>query len=75
MEEPNQNQAIVPLLIDRSKAGDTSAFGDLLTMHQDYAYSIAFRILRSEDHAKDIVLEAFLRVWLPLPKGKRRNSA
>ena len=63
MEQPDQNQAIVSLLVDRSKAGDTSAFGALMTMHQGYAYSIAFRILRSEDQAKDVVQEAFVRIW------------
>jgi RNA polymerase sigma-70 factor (ECF subfamily) len=62
VEEPNQKQG-VPSLLERSRSGDTSAFGALMAMHQQYAYIIAFRILRDEDHAKDVVQEAFLRIW------------
>ena len=30
---------------------------------QQYAYALAFRLLHDEDDAKDVVQEAFIRVW------------
>jgi RNA polymerase sigma-70 factor, ECF subfamily len=50
-------------LVDRSLNGDVSAFRSLLEMYQQYAYAVAFRLLRDADNARDIVQEAFIRVW------------
>lgn len=34
-----------------------------MEMHYKYTYAVAFKIMRSETEAKDIVQELFIRVW------------
>ncbi len=55
---PSLEQAIA-----RSKQGDAWAFRQLVESYQQYAFSLAFRIVCNEDDARDIVQEAFIRVW------------
>jgi RNA polymerase sigma-70 factor (ECF subfamily) len=43
--------------------GDLLAFRQLVELHQQYAFSLAFRIVCDEDDARDIVQETFIRVW------------
>lgn len=50
-------------VIARSKQGDVRAFRQLVESHQRYAFSLAFRLVCNEDDARDIVQEAFIRVW------------
>lgn len=40
-----------------------AAFGTLMESHERYAYAVAFRLLRDEESSKDVVQEAFIRVW------------
>lgn len=47
----------------RVRAGDMAAFGDLVRIHQPFAFRLAVRLLCSEDDAEDAVQEAFVRVW------------
>ena len=53
----------VSMLMERCRSGDMSAFRHIVEIHQHYAYTIAFRVLRDEESAKDVVQEAFIRVW------------
>ena len=39
--------------------------------YQGYAFSVAFRILCDEDEARDVVQEAFIRIWSSLPRYNR----
>jgi len=41
--------------------------------HQSYAYQIAYRIIRSQEDAGDVVQEAFIKVWKNLQRYKIRN--
>jgi RNA polymerase sigma-70 factor, ECF subfamily len=50
-------------ILNRCKNGDTSAFRMLMEEYQGYAFALAFRIVCNEEDAKDIVQEAFIRVW------------
>lgn len=50
-------------LLARVRTGDMAGFGELVRMHQPYAFRLAVRILCSEDEAEDVVQEAFVRVW------------
>jgi RNA polymerase sigma-70 factor (ECF subfamily) len=50
-------------LVLRSLEGDLSAFRSLMESHQHFAYAVAVRLLQDEDNAKDVVQEAFIRVW------------
>ena len=47
----------------KCKAGDKKAFAILCEENYDYVYRIAFRIVAIEEDVKDIVQEAFIRVW------------
>jgi RNA polymerase sigma-70 factor (ECF subfamily) len=53
----------VDQVIARSKQGDVWAFRRLAETHQHYAFTLAFRIVCNADDARDIVQEAFIRVW------------
>jgi RNA polymerase sigma-70 factor, ECF subfamily len=49
-------------LIRRSQRGDTQAFEQLVQQHDQAVLRLAFHLLRSEEDARDIYQEAFLRV-------------
>lgn len=55
---PQLNQAIA-----RSKQGDVRAFRQVVETYQQYAFSLAFRIVCDHDDARDVVQETFVRVW------------
>ncbi|MFQ5701607.1 MAG: RNA polymerase sigma factor, partial [Acidobacteriota bacterium] len=50
-------------LIARCRRGDQRAFESLVLRKRDKALRIAFNIVGDEDDAKDIVQQAFIRVW------------
>lgn len=43
--------------------GNTTAFRTVVEAHQAFAYAVAFRFVRDEEDAEDIVQEAFVRLW------------
>ncbi|CAN5860880.1 sigma-70 family RNA polymerase sigma factor [soil metagenome] len=53
-------------IIHRARAGDVNAFNQLVVIYQSQAYSVAYRILQSED-AADAVQETFMKVFRALP--------
>jgi RNA polymerase sigma-70 factor (ECF subfamily) len=57
----------LPRLVADSVEGDTGAFRQIVERHQGYAFALAFRIVWDEDDARDVVQEAFIRVWRHLP--------
>jgi RNA polymerase sigma-70 factor (ECF subfamily) len=63
----NQSRSINEL-IRQSQLGDLTAFRSLVDSHQKYLYALAFRILRREDDANDIVQESFIRIWKNLSR-------
>jgi RNA polymerase sigma-70 factor, ECF subfamily len=50
-----------PALVARVQRGDRDAFGTLVTRHIDRAKRIAWRLVRQEQDAEDVVQDAFLR--------------
>ena len=62
------NHEKIENLVERSKRNDTAAFRQLVEECQPFVFRLAFRLLCSEDEAKDIVQETFIRVWLHLHK-------
>jgi RNA polymerase sigma-70 factor (ECF subfamily) len=54
---------ISPEVIHEAMAGSTAAFRRLVEYYQGFAYSVAFRFVRDEEEAEDIVQEAFVRLW------------
>jgi RNA polymerase sigma-70 factor, ECF subfamily len=58
-------------LADRCRNGDQSAFRTLMNLHSEYAYAVAYRLLRNEDPAHEVVHEAFIRVWKNLHRYRK----
>ena len=51
-------------LLRRARAGDRSAFGELLRRHQRSVFFLALRMGRGDEQlARDIVQKTFLRAW------------
>ncbi len=50
-------------LIERAQKGDRGAFRSLVERHQRRAFAIALGLVRDENDAREVVQEAFLRVY------------
>jgi RNA polymerase sigma-70 factor (ECF subfamily) len=61
-----------PALIGRCLRNEDGAFRRLVEEHQSYVFSLAFRLLRDEDDARDVVQETFIRVWKNLHRYDQR---
>ena len=61
-------------LIQRAQQGDARAFRSLVERHQKRAYSIALGLVRDPNDAREIVQEAFLRVYRGLPTFQGGSS-
>ena len=55
-------------LIEAAQSGDSRAFRKLVERHQRRAFAIAFAMVRDENDAKDLVQEAFVRVYRGLDR-------
>ena len=53
----------LPDIIQKIKQGDKNAFRVLLEKYQAPAFSFAFKILRDEHDARDVVQESFIIIW------------
>lgn len=63
-----------PELIAQAKAGDPSAFEQLVLENQNRVYSLALRMLGDPQDAQDAAQEAFLNAWRALPTFKGESS-
>ncbi|MDP1676871.1 MAG: RNA polymerase sigma factor [Bacteroidota bacterium] len=61
-------------LIEQSKAGNFSAFEQLIFRYDKDVLNIASRYTRSADDAKDIYQETFIRVFKGLPKFQQQSG-
>jgi len=61
-------------LIDASLLGDSSAFGQLVRIHQDRLYHAVANFIGDRVEAEDVVQEAFVQAYLKLASFKR-NAA
>ncbi len=50
-------------LIRKSRQNDFAAFQKLVEQYQYMVYKLTFRLLASEEDAKDMVQEVFIRIW------------
>ena len=66
----------VPDLVRRAQRGELAAFNMLVIRHQNAAYSLALRFLRTREAAEDVTQEAFVRAWRAIDtfRGDRFRS-
>jgi RNA polymerase sigma-70 factor (ECF subfamily) len=57
-------------LIARARAKDFAAFEELLGRYEDKVFRLAYRILRNETDAKEILQETFVSIWRKLDTFK-----
>lgn len=55
-------------LVDRARGGDTVAFRALVERHERRAFGIALALVRDEHDAREVVQEAFVRVYRGLDR-------
>lgn len=61
-------------VITSAQKGDHAAFRVLVERYQDRAYRLALRVLRDEEAARDVVQEAFIKVYRSLDRFEGRSS-
>lgn len=68
-DEPSDAEAVA-----RAREGDHEAFRVLVERYQGRAFRLAARVLRDEERARDVVQEAFLKVYGALRRFEGRSS-
>lgn len=53
-------------LVERARAGERAAFGELVDMYKRLVFSICMSHLRNEDEAMDLVQDTFLKAYTKL---------
>ena len=61
-------------LVRRAQQGDRAAFDELVRLYDRKVLQLALRVVRSEEEAKDLYQEAFLKVYRSLPKFRFQSS-
>ena len=61
-------------LIHRSQAGDTEAFGELVTKYRTKIFSMIYGIVGNECDAWDLSQEGFLKAWRSIHRFQGRSS-
>lgn len=71
MTQPDDDE-----LLDRLRAGDATAFDDLVTRYERRVFAIAFRICRHHDDARDVTQDVFVTALRALSRfrGESRLS-
>jgi len=67
---PEVSAAEVADLVTRAKAGDTVAFGELVSRYQKTVYRIILRMVKSPDDADDLTQDTFVRAYRGLKTFK-----
>jgi RNA polymerase sigma-70 factor (ECF subfamily) len=62
------------VLIEAAQGGDQAAFRRLVERHQRRAFAVALGVVRDENDARDLVQEAFLRVYRGLDRFQGGSS-
>lgn len=62
-QHPEHSGDAEALLIARSRRGDTAAFNQLILLHQQAVYTLAYRMLGDPDNAADVTQEALFSAF------------
>ncbi len=65
---PVEPEAAEAVLVRRAQAGDTGAYGELVTIHEAAAFRVAYLLLGSASDAEDAAQEGFVRAYLALAR-------
>jgi RNA polymerase sigma-70 factor (ECF subfamily) len=57
-------------LVERARAKDFSAFEQLLDRYEDKIFRLAYRFVRNETEAKEVLQDTFLSIWRKLDTFK-----
>src|SRR5215468_11191177 len=57
-------------LVARARKKDFTAFEELLSRYEDKVFRLAYRIVRNETDAKEILQETFVSIWRKLDTFK-----
>lgn len=60
--------------VARLKAGDESAYEQLVTEFQERIYRVAWRVVRDDDLAEDVAQETFIKVFRHIRRFEGRSS-
>lgn len=60
-------------LVERARGGDNAAFRELVELEADRCFTVAYRIVRDYDRARDAVQRALLTAWRDLPQLRDPN--
>lgn len=61
-------------LIKKINRGNRHAFGVLIDRHQDFVYTIVFRVVKSKEDAEEITQDVFLKIYEALPTFKMESK-
>ena len=61
-------------LVRRSQAGDTDAFGELVTKYRTKIFNMIYDIVGNENDAWDLAQESFLKAWRSIHRFQGRSS-
>jgi RNA polymerase sigma-70 factor, ECF subfamily len=61
MTSKAQDVALDRVLVDRFKAGDQSAFDEMVHRHWDRIYAMVHQLLKNEQDAEEVTQDAFIR--------------
>lgn len=61
-------------LIRKIIRGNSQAFGVLIDRHQDFVYTIVFRVLKSKEDAEEVTQDVFLKTYEALPNFKMESK-
>lgn len=56
------------------KKGDRKAFGLLVQKHQSYAYTLALRILKNPEDAKEVAQDSFIKIYHHLHNFQEKSA-
>lgn len=66
------DQSKIKQLVIQAQNSDTSAFAELIGHTQRFAYGAVYRMIGNAEESKDIVQEAYVRVWTNIRQFNNR---
>lgn len=61
-------------LIERTLAGESSAFGELVDRYQNFVFSIALRIVKHREEAEEVAQDSFIKAFDSLSKFRGESK-